>query len=347
MPETSRPVTTYDPAAVQGHLHSAAAVVHYGDPAAEYAALTRGKAIVALDGWTQVELTGQDRVQLLSNLSTNDIKSLQPGQSRESLLLNVKGHILAQVCVSAGPDKLRLLTVPGQAERVINQLDRYIIREDVQLADQTGLRTALLVAGVTAEELAPKLAERALAAGDCDILSPPELPAGSPPAVYWLGNTSLLLTVAQDAAAVAWQTLVELGCRPCGMQPLDQARVEARMPWYGVDATDENLPQELARDAAAISFTKGCYLGQETVARIDALGHVNKTLAVVRFSGDELPTAGTTFSADGKEIGRVTSAVRSPQFAAPLAMAYLRRGHQVPGTELSSSSGPAVVVDVP
>jgi folate-binding protein YgfZ len=125
------------------------------------------------------------------------------------------------------------------------------------------------------------------------------------------------------------------------------ARIEAGVPLFGRDITADNLPQEIGRDQVAISFTKGCYLGQETVARIDALGHVNRQLVGVRFEGNEVPAVGTKLTAEGKEVGQVTSAAWSPKLAAPLAIALVRRGHAKAGTRLTSASGDAVIVVLP
>src|SRR5205814_560451 len=117
-------------------------------------------------------------------------------------------------------------------------------------------------------------------------------------------------------------------------EALEMVRIEAGTPFFGQDITDKNLPQELGRDALAISFTKGCYLGQETVARIDALGHVNQTLRGLRFAGLEIPQAGADLSTPDKPdkaVAHVTSAAFSPRLAAPLALGYVRRGYEAPG----------------
>src|SRR5262249_33064178 len=106
-------------------------------------------------------------------------------------------------------------------------------------------------------------------------------------------------------------------------------------------------PQELGRDALAISFTKGCYLGQETVARIDALGHVNQTLRGLRFHGQTVPTPGTVLTVADKTVAHVTSAAFSPRLNAPLALGYVRHGQTAPGTQLRSSLGEATVVEFP
>jgi tRNA-modifying protein YgfZ len=116
---------------------------------------------------------------------------------------------------------------------------------------------------------------------------------------------------------------------------------------FGVDFNDSNLPQEVSRDREAISFTKGCYLGQETVARIDALGHVNQQLVGVRFLGTTLPDPGMQLIHDGRAVGNVTTATYSPQLDAPLALAMLRREHVAVNTRLDSSVGACELVALP
>jgi folate-binding protein YgfZ len=133
----------------------------------------------------------------------------------------------------------------------------------------------------------------------------------------------------------------------CDADAVEAARIEAGAPLFGRDITLENLPQEVGRDAQAISFTKGCYLGQETVARIDALGHVNKLLVGVKFAGDQLPAARTPLRAGGKSAGEVTSAAWSPRLGAVLALAYVKRLLAKPGTRLESDAGSAEVVALP
>ena len=114
----------------------------------------------------------------------------------------------------------------------------------------------------------------------------------------------------------------------CDETTFESIRLEVGFPWYGRDITDKNLPQEIGRDCLAISLMKGCYLGQETVARIDALGHVNKLLVSVRFATDAVPPAGAALRSGGVHVGDVTSAAYSPRLEASLALAYVRRGHE-------------------
>jgi tRNA-modifying protein YgfZ len=318
------------------------------DPRAEYAALTTSCGLADLNGRTRIELTGADRASFLHNLSTNEIKKLPSGSGCEAFLLDARGHVLAHMFVVCRPESLVLETVPGQEERLIAHLDRYLIRERVELLGRSGVWGELLVAGPNTPEIVAKLTAAPLPAAPLAHVDVSL--AGRPATLVRVELTRpfgcLVLCERADVALVG-QAIVDAGAKRCGPEAFEMARIEAGFPWYGPDISDKNLPQEVARDALAISFVKGCYIGQETVARIDALGHVNKTLVGVRFAGDQVPAAGTELTAGGQGAGQVTSAVFSPRLNTPLALAYVRRGSEVPGTVLESAVGSAEVVSLP
>lgn len=297
-------------------------------PLDEYHALRSGFGAVELPDWSSVTLTGADRQKFLNNFCTNEVGKLQPGESCEAFLTNVKGKVIGHVLVHARESELVLITVPGQAARIIEHLDRYIIREDVQLRDSTAERVYVLIAG--GEGAGPGLTHDAwirwhlLHVPVCGLLeaTPENLPQ-----------------VRQELSAD--------GAKACGIAAFDALRIESGTPLFGVDFDEENLPQEVSRDELAISFTKGCYLGQETVARIDALGHVNQQLTGVRFVGPAIPEAKIELTQDGASAGHVTSAAYSPQLGAPLAFALVRRKWLAPGTTLDSPAGACEVIDLP
>lgn len=334
---------------VVGPWRHGEAVLHFGDATAEYRALIEGVGLVDLSGRTQIELTGEDRASFLHNLSTNEIRKLAVGRGCEAFLCNAQGHTLAHAFVFCLPDSLVLDTVPSQGERLLAHLDRYLIREKVELHDRSGEWGELLLAGPEAQRVLQALGIQTIPS---ERLSGGEVELDGRTVSLWrvvdfIGPAGVLLTCRQDDLAPLWERLRDAGARPCGQQAAEAARIEAGFPEYGVDINDRNLPQEVARDSLAISFVKGCYIGQETVARIDALGHVNKTLVGVRFAGSDLPPRDTRLSADGNEVGKVTSAAFSPRLDAPLALAYVRRGHNAPGTRLDSPLGEAEVVALP
>ena len=314
---------------------------HDGDVKEEWKAWRQGVGVGQLKERSRVELRGADRIKLLNNLCTNDLKRLAVGQGCEAFLLNVKGHIVGHVWAMCGEESLSLTAAPGQAEKLIGHLDRYIIREDVTLHDTTDQWCHLWLGGPQAlaclQAFIPELPTERLAwvegtVGGAKVIAAKLDYAG--PEGYWL-------QVRDEEAAGVWLALVEAGAVACGDEMLEAARIEWGTPEYGRDISDANLPQEVARDALAISFRKGCDLGQETVARIDALGHVNQLLVKLRLS--ELVPEGTELKMGEKVVGRLTSTAVHPE-GGVLALGYVKRGQSQTGTELMFEGGTAKVV---
>jgi len=296
------------------------------DVRAQHAALTGEVAVAPLAGRTQIEVRGSDRAALLHNLCTSDVKRLTPGEGCEAFFTNVQGRILAYVNLLCAPHSVVLDTVPGQSEALLAHLDRYIIREDVQLHDRTDEWSELLLAGPRAEGFLSGLTGGSVPGS---LLAHCEAVVGGATVfvrrVDWVGPVGFFLSVPAESTNAVRKALVSAGAVECGDEAVEIARIEAGSPAFGRDITDKNFPQEVGRDARAISFTKGCYLGQETVARIDALGHVNRLLVGLRFEGSEVPRPGTELRVGEKTAATVTSSVYSPRLGAPLAMGYVRR----------------------
>lgn len=289
----------------------------------EYGALREGRGCYELTGWSSISVTGADRQAFLHNFCTNDIKRLVPGARCEAFFTNVKGKVIGHGVVSCRGDELIIFGASGQAGRLIEHLDRYIIREDVQLADKSEAHKYVYVLS------------DAPATDVCIEWNIVGRPTG---------------TIVEVPAGEAFSPGNYFGEAPFAIihsEAFTVARIEAGFPLFGIDFNEENLPQEVGRDRQAISFTKGCYLGQETVARIDALGHVNQQLVGVRFSGAEVPSARTELSRASVKAGRVTSAAFSPQLGAPLAIAMVRRDTNTIGTRLESAFGECEVVAFP
>src|SRR4051812_30953026 len=291
----------------------------------EYQALRSGRAVFELAGWSSISITGADRQAFLHNFSTNDIKRLTPGNGCEAFFTNVKGHIVGHGLIYSRQEELLFVGAPAQAARVVEHLDRYIIREDVKLRDTTDERHSLLVTG------------------DAELNN-------SPRAIPWhfLGrDDSVLLEFSPEQVDEELHAYDGKGFTIVGPPAFAAARIEAGFPLFGIDFGANNLPQEVGRDMSAISFNKGCYLGQETVARIDALGHVNQKLVGLRFFSGDVPLHDSELTLNGKIVGQVTSAAYSPQLNAPIAFAMMRREANAPGTRVESQSGECEIVALP
>jgi len=291
---------------------------------------------------TVLDLIGTDAAKIFNNLCSAAILNLVSGEGVEAFVTDVRGRTLGHVCVFSLSDRLRLIGAAGQAERISSHVDRYTIREDVRCQDRSGEWLGVLVDAGTLRQIAPaidpepllstteqvKLAWRPLDAGPSRTNSGEAEIAEAALAyrVPWTAATPILLAGpveairewAPDGSAVDWAE-----------DPLDfhRDRVSNRFPWYGIDLDDRNLPQEADRDTLAISFTKGCYLGQETVARLDALGQVQKKLVRWRIEAAEPPTVGTELRADDRVVGRLTTVVPGESPGTWEALGFARRSH--------------------
>jgi tRNA-modifying protein YgfZ len=313
----------------------------------DYEALTQHAGFVPLDR-TQIELSGKDRASFLHNLSTNEVKKLAAGAGCEAFITSVQGKTLGHGFIFAEPEALVLDTVAGQSETLLKHLDHYLVCEQVVLADRSQEWFELLLAGADAEAIVARLWQVTLPELR---LSHATVPAEGRTVrvrrVDMTPGSCFLVNVSRDDAEWLKSLLSDAGVRACAAPALEAARIEQGTPYFGQDLGDKNLPQELGRDNQAISFIKGCYLGQETVARLDALGHVNKSLVGVRFAATTVPEVGSELRSGDQVVGQVTSATYSPQLGAPLALAYVRAGHNQAGTRLSSVAGEAEVVGLP
>ena len=274
---------------------------------------------------TIVQLEGDDRVSFLTNFCTADIKQLQPGQITEAFILNEKGKLVAHLLVLCHSDSIELNTVAGQGEAIIAHLDRYLIREDVTMSDISTERNHLFVFGDEFDSAGlpefNQFSEDEIQIAHCEA-----------------AGAGMLCSAATENQLTEWAD--RLSATAVDENVLHLHRVQAGTPWYGVDSSSQNLPQELERDAKAISFTKGCYLGQETVARIDALGRVNKLM--VRIQSSQAINSGETLELDGKQVGTISSVANDGSNW--FGLAIVKRAAAKTGTVLNTDSVEATVI---
>ncbi len=330
--------------------------VDFGDWEAEYRVFRQGAGLFRPPSVTQVEITGSQRAEFLNRLCTNKIDQIQPGEGVETFLADANGRILHHVFIFAGPQSLVLHTAAGLGKSLCSHLDYYLIREDVQFHDRSSEWGELVLAGPQSAEIIERLAAANLPSGN-DYLACVSAPwNGRPLMVRRLQERGFQsFHIAGEAADMGplWRALRQLGAAPCGMRALETIRIEEGFPVIGIDITEKTLPQEVGRNEKAISFNKGCYLGQEIVARIDSRGAVNKVLSGIHFGPltgpqtADVPSAGGELTHGGQPTGQITSAAYSPGFGVSVALAYLRRQFHEPSTVLDSAWGPATVVDLP
>lgn len=311
--------------------------IDYGDPKREFLIAKNQAAIFDLSGRTQLELTGADRQKFLHSFCTNEIRNLKPGSGCEAFVTTIQGKVWAHIFVFAEENSLWVDSVPGYEDRIYAHLDKYLISEKVQFHRRTAEYTDFYVSG---PESAVRLAQFELPGL---ALEPNRHARGtlagvsiSVRRVDWLKEMGFLLQCPTAKAAEVWKALTTGGLVPAGHAAFEGLRILAMLPHYGVDISEDNLAQEVARTEKVISFNKGCYLGQEPIARIDSMGHVNQELRGLRLESGPLPShlAKVLMPGEVREAGFVTSSGWDYAHDVPVALAVLKRNYMSAGKKL-------------
>lgn len=320
----------------------------------EYAAARGAAALFDLSLRAGLRFRGADRQSFLHNLLSNDVASLGPGRGCYATLLTQQSKVVADAYVFCGEQSLRLDLDRGRKDRAREHLEKLLVAEDVEIDDTTDAEAVLGVAGPRAADVL-RAAGAAAPTADLDHL---DTRIGGVAAwvarVDWTGDPGFELVVAVAEAEATWQALLTagepLGMVPAGMAAFEVLRLEAGVPWPGIDFDESHLVLEAGLDRG-ISFTKGCYLGQEMVERASSRGHVNRRLVGLRIDGSAVPPIGARLLQAGAECGRITSAAFSPHVGSPIALGYVKRGFYEPGSRLDVEVGaltePAAVTPLP
>jgi len=328
----------------------------YDDVSAEYAALRKSAAVLDLSFRSRICLAGADRTRFLHGQVTNDINKLKPGQGCYAALVNARGKIESDFNVYCLESELLLDFEPGLAQKVTERFEKFIIADDVQVVDVSTAYGLLSVQGPRAVDVVSEFGVTSLPSQILDIT---RFAGGAESESYCarvsrIGTTGfdLFLPLAQMEQSAGM--LVEIARkhegRLVGWEALEIARIEAGIPRFGQDMDEMNLAPEAGIDSA-ISYNKGCYIGQEVISRIRAYGQVAKALRGLQFPSPlpHLPQKGAKIFFERKEVGYVTSAIQSPSLQKTIALGYVRREHHAVGTKLSVLMGdaPALAQVVP
>jgi folate-binding protein YgfZ len=304
-------------------------VQHFGDRDAEYRALTGPAAVTPLLAVGSLRLTGADRLDFLHGQVSNEVRGLQAGETNTALLLNVKGHALAQLQVYRRADDLFVAVDDGAALFVEAHLKRHIIFDQVELQNLTGTLTAMTLGGAEAAGILKE-------ALGCDAPRPGRFvePGFASAKVLVApqrrtGHGGYDLYVLERDAAALFAALQARGAKAAGEEALELSRVASGIPKAASEAGEGVLPQEAGLDFA-VSYRKGCYLGQEIMARVEARGKLRRSLFGLRYN--QRPEEGAKdVLVEGKTVGRRGDAVDHPALG-PLSLAVLRNDLAVEAT---------------
>ena len=311
----------------------------FGDPAAEYTALRTRAGVVDWPWWSRLHMTGTDRASFLQGMLSNEVTKLAAGKGCPALLLSEQGKTVADVIVLAGNDEIVLAGNTASLVAGSAALERFIVADDVEIVADDEAAHVFAVLGPEAAQVVERMGVQPplapydhvhadLAGADVHLARMPAPGAGG-----------FVLHVPVAAAATVWAALVDAGAAAVGYEAFEVLRIESGVPWHGRDVTADTLALEAPYEAA-ISFRKGCYLGQEVMERVTARGHVNRKLVGLALSGDVVPPSGARVFAGDRDVGWVTSAAWSWRLGHGVALAYVRREQLEPGTTLIVGAKP-------
>ena len=315
-------------------------VASYGDVPGEYAALRLGAALVGLPTRGVLEAAGPVRLKFLQGMLTNDVAGRSPGQGCRAALLSARGSVRALLRALVDKDSVLLETDLDRVLPLQQGLEFYRVAAPVRFVPRAV--AVLALAGSEAEAVLRRAGIEPSLEAESHVAASL---GGHPVRVARAGDLpggGFVLHASPEGARGAWDALSRSGARPVGLDALDARRIETFRPWWGDDVTEENLLHETGLVPEVVSFHKGCYVGQEIVARVDARGgHVNKALRGLRLLAPVAPGAAVTVG--GKSVGRVTTPGTSPRLG-PIALAYVHRDHFASGTAVEADGRPATVV---
>lgn len=314
---------------------------HYSFPEREYETLCHSVGLLDLSCSVVLELKDDDRARFLHGMVTNDIKSLSTGKGCYAATLTPQGRLVADLRVFCLEGSLLITAEASVRGRLEPSLRKYIIGDRPELIDRSselallslqGLKATELLATITCQPVPIKKPfehyEAALCGQQVRVCRVDRTPAGG-----------FDLLVRRDLLRQFWQSILDqgqpLGIRPVGFASLNTQRIEAGLPLFGIDMEEDTLPIEAGLERNAISFNKGCYIGQESVARITYRGHVNRKLSGLILTGGFTTAKGDRILKENQEVGWITSSVYSPRLQQAIALGYLRRESQEPGTTVA------------
>lgn len=316
--------------------------LHFGNAEREYQHALQGAVIFDRSLAGKVEVAGKDAPSFLHNLCTNDINNLPLGGGCEAYFCDHRAKVLAHVFIyhvmSAGRHAFWLDVTPGFNEKVVQHLDKHLISEAVELADETDKFAQIHLAGPTSKAIL----ERALGSAIPDLAEflHMERTFGDNATCHIrrrdpLGVPGYDLVCRTERAEAIWRMLLAVGAVPAGEQAFETLRIEAGTPIYGIDIGEDRFVMEVARALRAVSYSKGCYLGQEPIVMArDRAGFVSRAFLGVKVLEGGPLAAGTKLFRDTTEVGLITSSTLSPRLNAPIALGYIRRGNQDVGLKL-------------
>ena len=312
---------------------------HFGNPAAEYGAVRSAVGLMDLSYRGLLQFTGPDRLSFLQGMLSNDLRALEPFTGQHATLLTQQGKVIADVRVLCAMNSFYLDFLEALKEKIVAHLNRYLVADEVEIADRSNEYATLSIQGPQSEALLGQLVrqaelpahplQHAMANIDAAAICIVRASHTGEDGFDLIGPTTNLPNIAQKLT----ETGKQFSAAWVGEEAQNILRIEAGIARYGVDFTEDNLLLEVGLDNA-VSFNKGCYLGQEVVERIRSRGHVNRKLVGLSLEGQKSASPGDVIASTDRPVGTITSSVHSPALARPIALGYVHKDYWSPDTRL-------------
>ena len=304
-----------------------------------YKAATEAAAITELDSFGILKLTGSDRASWLQGMVTNEVEKLQPGAGCYAAHLTPQGKLVAQMHVLKDDDSLWLSLERAAIPKLTAAFDKLLIMEDVQIADVSDDYSILGIFGPQGSARLNSWLGQPL---NLENLYSHRRLEGSRIIVSRLGYE--VWTPREQADSVL-RFFADHGVTAIDRGTWDVLRTEAGIPVFGIDVDETTTMPELGEHG--ISYEKGCYIGQEVVAKVKYIGHVNRRFVGLLISGNELPEMKSTIRKGGRDVGYVTTALFSPNLNKPIALGFVSRSAYTVGSEVEIGTATGTIVDLP
>ena len=310
---------------------------HYGDPKGEHLAIRNHWGLIDQSPRGRLAVKGSDRVEFLNGMVTNDIQNLAEQQGCYAVITDTKAKMVSDCRIVALPNQLLLDLEPGMIKKVHDHLDRYIIASDVILENLTESWGLLSLDGPESTDILTKTlkldqlpkeeySSRAVKVDGFDLLCVRN---------EITGEIGYDLYIQAAGMTMLFEKLKAIGARLVGWTALETLRIESGIPRYGLDMDESHFPMEAQLNQRAISETKGCYIGQETIARALAQGKMNRFLVGLEVKGEVIPQKDQAIMKADRAIGKITSAVQSPTLGKTIALGYVHRNFSKAGNDVS------------
>lgn len=303
----------------------------YGNAVAEHLACREGAVAIDLSHRGNLCFSGPDTEEFLHRMLSNRVQELDPGEGAYNTFLTRQGKFISDMYLYKFESSVVASVAPGMAGILAEEIDRFIIMDQVGVANETENSFCFGLFGPSSREIIIKANM-----GDPSPEEHGHTTSGNMMIAreLWTGEDGYLLLGPRDEAESVWRVLTESGAKPAGVATLESLTLEAGVPLFGKDMTSAVNPMQAGLEEKAIDFDKGCYIGQEVIAKIKYLGQVNRGLVGLKIGGEITPEAGAAVYSDEKNIGSITRSAYCPTTDAILAFSYLPRTQMEPGTHV-------------